>query len=265
MVAKIRFIIVFLLLILLAKVFAVGETNLQCEITTSSCPEATILKLSSSIQSHVALPGSSNYPYNLCCQGSGFTVSNSCSNGFPVFNLGIWPTNAHVYVKQAGPSGNYACLSTEDEVIMECAYTTADCVSAGYDTCLVSLSAEDNSEVSECPTENFPVNVCCKAIDAKSCADDCTFISDNQIHAGCNGTNGCNFYDATAMQVCDLAQPGWVRDYDGTQEVECAEGIPREKGNVKATVTCEKENLIKMTKLVNYQGELVKMVIVTCG
>ena len=38
-----------------------------------------------------------------------------------------------------------------------------------------------------------------------------------------------------------------------------------EKLEIVAGVTCDEENLIKTTKLVDYKGKLVKLVIVTCG
>jgi len=97
------------------------------------------------------------------------------------------------------------------------------------------------------------------------CEDDCTYAGDNVVHAGCDGLNGCNFYDAQAASVCDLAQPGWIRDYNQTQQIQCAEGAPYTKTELKAAVTCVKENLIKLTQIVNYQGKLVKMIVVACG
>jgi len=98
-----------------------------------------------------------------------------------------------------------------------------------------------------------------------SCEDDCTYAGDNTVHQECDGINGCGFFDATAKQVCNLAQPGWIRDYSETQEIECAEGTPRDKVQVKATVTCDEENLIKLTKVVTYKGKLVKLHVVVCG
>jgi len=108
-------------------------------------------------------------------------------------------------------------------------------------------------------TENFAL------IFGQICEDDCTFTGDNIVRAECDGSNGCNFFDDTTKAACDLSQPGWIREISETQEVECAEGAPGDKVDVEATVTCEKGNLIKLTKVVNYQGELVKLVIVTCG
>ena len=102
-------------------------------------------------------------------------------------------------------------------------------------------------------------------VEGTVCEDDCTYAGDNTIHKECNGINGCNFYDAQAALVCDLAQPGWIRDYSSTQQIQCPEGSPYDKVEVKATVTCAKENLIKTTQIVNYQGKLVKMIVAVCG
>ena len=97
------------------------------------------------------------------------------------------------------------------------------------------------------------------------CETDCTYAGENIIHKECSGINGCNFYDAIAADVCNFAQPGWIRDYSQTQQIECAEGAPYDKIEVSAIVTCEKENLIESTQIVNYRGELVRMIVVTCG
>jgi len=102
-------------------------------------------------------------------------------------------------------------------------------------------------------------------VEGSTCETDCTFVGDNIIHQECDGINGCAFFDATAKTVCNLAQPGWVRDYDINNVVVCAEGAPQAKVDVKATVTCDEENLIKLTKVVTYKGRLVKLVVVTCG
>ena len=102
-------------------------------------------------------------------------------------------------------------------------------------------------------------------IPGTTCEDDCTYAGDNIIHKECDGINGCNFCDGRSKEVCNFAQPGWIREYDATHEIECAEGCSREKREVKATVTCEKENLIKLTKLVTYKGKLVKLVVIACG
>lgn len=101
---------------------------------------------------------------------------------------------------------------------------------------------------------------------ATNCLDDCTYAGDSLIHKECDGYNGCSFCDETTKRVCDLAQPGWIRDYgDGVNEVECGEGCPKEKNAMKAIVTCEYENIIKLTKIITYKGKLIRLVVATCG
>ncbi|MEK6983175.1 MAG: carboxypeptidase-like regulatory domain-containing protein, partial [Nanoarchaeota archaeon] len=97
------------------------------------------------------------------------------------------------------------------------------------------------------------------------CESDCTFVSDNHVHSSCDGKNGCAFCDNKAKEVCDLSQPGWIRDYSATHEVECGEGCPRLKIKIPATVTCNKGTLVKLVKIMSYNGKAVKMVVVTCG
>ncbi|MBI4452055.1 carboxypeptidase regulatory-like domain-containing protein, partial [Candidatus Woesearchaeota archaeon] len=98
-----------------------------------------------------------------------------------------------------------------------------------------------------------------------SCEDDCTFAADNIVHASCDGRSGCNFYDDIAKQVCDLSQPGWVRDYNTNNYIVCAEGTPQPKANIQASVTCSSGTLVKMTRIVVYKGKPVKLVVATCG
>jgi len=98
-----------------------------------------------------------------------------------------------------------------------------------------------------------------------SCITDCTFAGDNIVHASCNGINGCQFFSPEAAVICDNAQPGWIRDFPGDQTIECAEGSPIPKVPTQAKVTCEDDNLVKLTKIVTYKGNPVKFVVVTCG
>jgi len=98
-----------------------------------------------------------------------------------------------------------------------------------------------------------------------SCEQDCTFAADNIIHASCDGKNGCSFYDSTAKAACDNAQPGWFRDYDGTHYITCASGMPQPKIEIQASVSCASGTLVKVTKIVIYNGKPVKLVVATCG
>ena len=97
------------------------------------------------------------------------------------------------------------------------------------------------------------------------CEADCTFADDNLIHASCDGRNGCTFYDNVSKAACDNSQPGWVRDYNSTHYVTCASGSPQLKIEIGASVSCESGTLVKVTRIVFYNGKPVKLVVAACG
>ncbi|MBI4154002.1 carboxypeptidase regulatory-like domain-containing protein [Candidatus Woesearchaeota archaeon] len=132
-----------------------------------------------------------------------------------------------------------------------------------------SLTASHSSYVSQVKNVNIAsqqqAEVNFNLVSGSICETDCTYTGDNTVHKDCDKINGCSFYDSTAANACNLAQPGWIRDYSPTHQIQCAEGAPYAKIQTKAKVTCKKENLIETTHIVNYQGKLVKMIVVTCG
>ena len=98
-----------------------------------------------------------------------------------------------------------------------------------------------------------------------SCEADCTYAADNLVHASCDGKNGCTFYDDIAKNACDLSQPGWIRDYNASHYVVCASGSPKLKVEIKAVVSCSSGTLVKMVRIVVYNGKPVRLVVATCG
>ena len=97
-----------------------------------------------------------------------------------------------------------------------------------------------------------------------SCEPDCTFASDNIVHASCDGKNGCSFYDSVSKAACDNAQPGWFREYNSSHFVTCASGSPQPKVEIQASVSCESGTLVKVTRIVTYNGKPVKLVVAAC-
>ncbi|MBI2652314.1 carboxypeptidase regulatory-like domain-containing protein [Candidatus Woesearchaeota archaeon] len=104
-----------------------------------------------------------------------------------------------------------------------------------------------------------------------TCERDCTFANDNIVHASCDGINGCSFCDISpeiherAKTVCDNSQVGWIRDYDAANYVECPSGCPQVKTETQATVTCSSGTLVKMYRIITYNGKPVKLVVAVCG
>ncbi|MEK6892349.1 MAG: carboxypeptidase-like regulatory domain-containing protein, partial [Nanoarchaeota archaeon] len=111
---------------------------------------------------------------------------------------------------------------------------------------------------------NQPTTVDFNLVLGTSCESDCTYASDNLVHASCDGKNGCGFYDATAKAACDLSQPGWVREYDATHYVVCAPGSPQLKVEIHASLSCASGTIIKATRIVVYNGKPVKLVVAAC-
>ncbi len=113
------------------------------------------------------------------------------------------------------------------------------------------------------PREDTFVNF--TLVTGTSCEQDCTFAYDNIVHESCDGKNGCTFYDDTAKNACDNAQPGWTRDYNASHYVVCAPGVPQPKIEIKASLSCSSGTLVKITRIVLYNGKPVRLVVATCG
>jgi len=344
-------ILIFLLGLFLVEGYA---HMLDCQVTTN-CAATTIFKISSLTNAHAEVPSLSNYTYKVCCQTPSYTLGTSCSTGYNVLRLSD-TTNAHVEKNNYTNYPVNVCLSFPSGNI-SCTYTTQNCVDAGYDTCLATISADTNAETADCVTDPYATKVCCKAhcvgsitgtvknqnnqsissadVSAKkglttiksattdqqgnfvindidcgsftlvvshpdyltqtksnivvnpqqqtivnfggendtssslvlgsSCEQDCTFAAGNIVYASCDGKNGCIFYDSISRVACDNSQPGWVRDYNSSHYVTCASGAPQAKIEIEASVSCASGTLVKVTKIVVYNGKPVKLVVATCG
>ncbi len=103
------------------------------------------------------------------------------------------------------------------------------------------------------------------ALSAGSCESDCTYYYDNIVHAACDGQNSCQFFDSISKSACDFSQPGWIRDYDSSNYVVCAGGAPQLKAVYEASIACDKEDIVKSTRIANYKGKPVKLVVAVCG
>jgi hypothetical protein len=151
-----------------------------------------------------------------------------------------------------GSNGEYAITP------INCGSYNLSASKAGYipQARSISLAPKENK------AENFNL------VSGSDCNDDCTRgkpVSDGIVHAECDGLKGCNFCDNTAKAKCDKSQPGWIRDYDAEHYVECAEGCPQPKIEIKASVDCPSGTLVKVTRIAMYNGKPVKLVVATCG
>ncbi len=144
-------------------------SSLVCTITSGTCSGATIFNMYDSVNGgHAELSNQSNYPYKVCCTGTG--VSNSCSGGNHAVALNLsGTTNAHVEESTQNNYTNYACLSATGPVT--CNYVSAgDCSSLGTSyACLASISSTTNAHVAACGVYN--IQVCCALVQGPSASN----------------------------------------------------------------------------------------------
>jgi len=81
----------------------------------------------------------------------------------------------------------------------------------------------------------------------------------------CPPAVSCSCGACASKAACDNSQPGWVRDYNATYYVTCASGSPQPKIEIEASVSCESGTLIKVIRIVVYNGKPVKLVVAVCG
>jgi len=105
-----------------------------------------------------------------------------------------------------------------------------------------------------------------------TCHDDCT-NSYGRCNAACNGLtfyNGssfCQFYDATAMMLCNNRLRGTSVLYSAVNDtaaffIDCCEGSPELKYHSKAQVSANKiQNMIKTEKIARYNDVPVRVII----
>ncbi len=97
------------------------------------------------------------------------------------------------------------------------------------------------------------------------CQADCTLSNDDTVHAACEGQSGCNFCDDHSKNLCDNSQPGWIRDYNETHFIICPSGCPQPKLGVEASVSCASGTIVKVTRIVYYNGKPVRLVVASCN
>ena len=100
---------------------------------------------------------------------------------------------------------------------------------------------------------------------SSSCKPDCTTSDSSLCQSSCNGINNCNFHDNASLSICNNVQNGWVRDYNLTHQITCCSGIPEQKIELSADVSCPfAQHLYQFTRIVRYNGNPVKMIVTVC-
>jgi hypothetical protein len=168
--------------------------NLTCSVVAGTCSGTTIFNLYDYLGNHAELPTQTNYPYKVCCTGTG--ISNTCSGSFDTVLKLSGATNAHAEKKtQSNYTGNDVCLSSSSMGVT-CGYSNTACSSLGTNyVCLASISGDTDAHVGECST--YTTKVCCKvAVLVDACTSRVVankFVSakdtDIQLCSGADTTN----------------------------------------------------------------------------
>jgi len=132
--------------------------DLTCSITTDSCANTSVFKMSATTNAHAELSDQVNYNNYACC--SGVTgLGTSCSVNYDTVLKLSNLTNAHVEKSTEINYANSVCLSVPSGTTIVCDYAS-DCSSLGPDyACVASISGNTNAHVSNC-TE-YATKVCC--------------------------------------------------------------------------------------------------------
>lgn len=142
-------------------------TTLDCQVTTS-CPYTTLFRMSFLTDAHSESHNSSDYLYSVCCRHPYYVLNNSCQSGTVVVKLSN-TSDAHTeFPSLPNEFANYTtdiCLSSQSRNF-ECALVDdadyPDCISAGYETCVATLSAESDAHAGDCETDPYQLKVCCR-------------------------------------------------------------------------------------------------------
>jgi len=102
-------------------------------------------------------------------------------------------------------------------------------------------------------------------ISGVTCEEDCSYLIDDRCHVDCDGVNNCSFHNSITREKCDLAKVGWRVFYNPTQLIECCEGKPENKSEIKAVISCSYDNIFQYHTIVDWQGKPIRMVSVVCG
>jgi len=101
------------------------------------------------------------------------------------------------------------------------------------------------------------------------CRQDCSKTTDEEnlrCHADCDGINGCKFYDLRTKEVCTTPYEkvvGVTESYNSTHKLRCCEGDPYlyKKISGDRLVFLESENIVRITRIVFWRGQFVRMII----
>ena len=101
------------------------------------------------------------------------------------------------------------------------------------------------------------------------CRQDCSKTTDEEnlrCHADCDGINGCKFYDQRTKEVCTTPLNrvvGVTESYNSTHKLRCCVGEPYlyKKISGDRLVFPESKNIVRITRIVFWRGQFVRMIV----
>ncbi len=269
---------------------AQANALLSCISTTQDCQsigyDTCLATISGDTNAHVADCVTDPYPIKICCKSECTSlIETNCTNGIDDDCDGLIDCNdsdcagsiAGTVKNQDNQAISLADVSAKKDVTTVASTTTnlqgrynIAPINCGTYSLIVShpnYAPQIKSNVVVNAQRQTTVNFegISSMVLGTSCEQDCTFAADNIIHASCDTKNGCTFYDSISKSACDNSQPGWIRDYNSSHYVICAPGSPQPKIEIEASVSCSSGTLVKVIRIVLYNGKPTKLVVATCG
>ncbi len=152
---KILIVLLFIVFFILVKYSLSQTPKITCSVETS-CSYTSVFRISSLTDGHAELNTQSNYPYIVCCRINGINleVTQEISGGF----IGLsYPTDAHIEFGDQNNYGYHLKFNPQTGIVSCDLAQSCD----GYDTCLVSISAETDAHVGDCITNPYQYKICC--------------------------------------------------------------------------------------------------------
>src|SRR3989338_1543860 len=140
-----------------------ADAALSCNVT-ESCDYTDVFHMSNATDAHAELNNNSDYSYKVCCRDTANrTISTGCGYLSTTLLHLSGETDAHAEQANESDYSFNVCMNT---TIGNISYGYADnCTSAGYDTCLASISTDITGKstdlhVADCVTDPYATMIC---------------------------------------------------------------------------------------------------------
>ncbi len=143
------------------------SNDLSCQ-ASQSCSASDLFHISNLSNGHAEINTLTDYPYRICCSSSE-TLSTSCASPDARLISLSSTTDAHAERYNQTNYSIQICLSSLQNTV-SCSFVNSSgsglsiCTSAGFNTCVATLSGYTNAHSADCITNPYDLKVCCKII-----------------------------------------------------------------------------------------------------